>query len=393
MPQTAPSAILISGSTGFLGSLLVATALRETEATLVLPIRGRHTRGATVARIRKEAAATGQPLSDAEIERIVVLPMPKPERLGDLQPTLAAFGVDEIIHSAGCLSYFNVQKLREGNVELTRSMLALGRSLGVRRFVFISTAYASGFVEGPIPEALHDGPRLDPTDYTATKREAEWLVASSGIPFLIVRPSIVIGDSRNGHYAGKPYGPYQLWKAAEKYLPNGLPPVLHVVAADKPVNFLHQDAFTAGFWAAHRSLPDGSIVHLASREDGLPTTRDLWRLWLSTYGGAREIHLYERLDDVPADEVDPQLRLWLDFTSVNSEIASVRWQFQLDTLERLRRDGAVITDATFATIRTVQNRFVEDSEGLRRFVNLHAGATEPRFVVHERADHADPVTS
>lgn len=393
MLQQAPSAILISGSTGFLGALLVATALRETDATLVLPVRESHTREATIARIRSEAAATGRPIADTDIDRLVVLPMPKPERLGDLQLTLATLGVDEIIHSAGCLSYFNVRKLREGNVELTRAMLALGRNLGVRRFVFISTAYASGFVEGPIPEALHDGPRMDPTDYTATKREAEWLVARSGVPFLIVRPSIVIGDSRNGHYAGKPYGPYQLWKAAEKYLSKGLPPVLHVVAADKPVNFLHQDAFVAGFWAAHRSLPDGSIVHLASREDGLPTTRDLWRLWFSTYGGAKEIHLYERLEDVPVAEVDPQLRLWLEFTSVNSEIASVRWQFELDTLERLRRGGAMITDATFATIRTVQNRFVEDSEGLRRFVSLHADTTEPRFVVHERADRANAVAS
>jgi nucleoside-diphosphate-sugar epimerase len=378
--------ILITGSTGYLGSLVVATALRETDDRLVLPVRAPHTADTVIARIAREAAAGGHPLGEGDVSRLIVVGMPPPERLVDLAAPLAALDVREIIHCAGCVSYFHVRRLQSGNVELTRALVALGTQLGVRRFVFVSTAYACGIVDGPIPETLHDRPGSDPTDYTRTKRDAEWLVARSGLPFMIVRPSIVIGDSRDGRYRGRPYGPYQLWTGLGRYLGDGFPPVLHVVAPREPLNFLHQDAFTTGFWACHRSLPDGAVVHLASREDGLPTMRDLWCLWLATYGGPEEIHLYERRDDVPLADVDARLKLWLDFTAVNSDIASVRWRFALDTLERLRRAGAPpIVDATLDTMRVVQDRFVRDTPALQRFVAAGRGTGTPRFVAHPRA--------
>jgi nucleoside-diphosphate-sugar epimerase len=375
-------AILITGSSGFLGSLVTATALAETDAPLVLPIRAPHTRDRIVARIVGEIEAEGRRVGEDDLARLVTLPLGSADRIDELLPDLRRLGVEDVMHCAGSLSYFNAAKLEEGNIELTRGLLSLAARLGVRRFVFLSTAYSSGFVDGPIAEALHAGPRNDPTDYTRTKRQAEWLVAESGVPFVIVRPSIVVGDSRDGRYGGKPYGVYQLWTAFERFLSGGIPETLHVVAGDAPVNFLHQDAFKAGFFSAYRDLPDGSTVHLASREQGLPTMQDLWRLWTSACAGPAEIHLYERLEDVPLDEVPPQLRLWLDFTAVNSEIASVRWDFQLATLERLRSGGLELRDVTLETMATVQTRFLADSQKLRALL-LRAGAPhKPRFTVH-----------
>jgi nucleoside-diphosphate-sugar epimerase len=379
-------AILITGSSGFLGSLVTATALVETNATLVLPLRTGQTREAVVARIARELEAEGRLLREEDLARLVMLPLRGVDCLDELSPMLGDLGVEDVLHCAGCLSYFDVARLQEGNIELTRGLLSLATRLGARRFVFLSTAYSSGFVDGPIPEALHDGPRADPTDYTRTKREAEWLVAESGLPFVIVRPSIVIGDSRDGRYGGKPYGVYQLWTSFERYLSNGVPPVLHVVAGDEPVNFLHQDAFKAGFWSAYQDLPDGSIVHLASREEGLPTMRDLWRLWTSACGGPAEVHLHDRLENVPLDELSPQLRLWLDFTAVNSEIASVRWNFQLGTLERLRQRRIDVRDVTPETMRIVQARFLADSKKLQDLLRRHrrSGGPKPLLIVHPR---------
>jgi len=239
------------------------------------------------------------------------------------------------------------------------------QALDIGRFVYLSTAYSAGFSDRPIPEALHEEPGSDPTDYTRTKRDAEWLVARSGLP----------------------YGIYQLWTAGERYLSAGFPPVLHVVAGDKPVNFIHQDAFKAGFWAAYRTLPDGAVLHLVSREDALPSMRDLRKLWMSTHGGPREVHFFERLEDVPEGEIAPQVRMWLDFTAVNNEIASVRWNFALDGLDALRRGGVQMTDASLATVMIAQSRFVADSPKLQLFVTSYraAGAVAPQFIVHEAA--------
>lgn len=378
-------AILVMGASGFLGSLVATAALRTTAAVVVLPLRQPEARDAVVARLAAEAAAEGQPLSAGDLTRVVTLPWPPPGGVDALVPVLREIGVRDILHCAGSLSYFNVAKLQDGNIELTRTLLEVGQRLAVRRFVYLSTAYSSGFTAGTIPERLHGQPGDDPTDYTRTKREAEWMVAQSGLPWVIVRPSIVIGDSRDGRYGGKPYGLYQLWTAYERYVVGAVPPVLHVVAARQPVNFLHQDAFTTGFWAAYRDLPDGTVLHLASREDGLPSMRDLWELWLSVHGGPREVHLYERLDAVPLDDVDPQLRRWLDFTAVNSEIASVRWNFQLDGLARLRAGGLVFPDVTLASVTVAQDRFVRDSAKLQEVVARHraSGSPRPVFVSHD----------
>lgn len=112
--------------------------------------------------------------------------------------------------------------------------------------------------------------------------------------------------------------------------------------------------------------------------------RDLWELWLSAHGGPREVHFFDRLEDVPNEEVAPQVRLWLDFTAVNNEIASVRWNFELDSLEALRRSGLDIIDASLATVEVAQRRFVADSPKLQLFVERYRaeGAVAPRFVVH-----------
>jgi nucleoside-diphosphate-sugar epimerase len=380
----AAGGILVMGASGFLGSLVAGRALRSGAGVVVLPLRRPEAGDEAVARLAAEAVAEGHPLAAADRARIVTVAWPPPEGIEALAGRLRDLGVRDILHCAGCLSYFNVVKLQDGNIELTRALLELGRRLDVRRFVFLSTAYSSGFTVGPIHERLHDAPGNDPTDYTRTKREAEWLVVRSGLPWVIVRPSIVIGDSRDGRYGGKPYGAYQLWTAFERYLADATPPVLHVVAARVPVNFVHQDAFVTGFWAAYRELPDGTVLHLTSRDDGLPSMRDLWELWLSL-GGPREVHLYDRLDAVPVDVVDPRLRQWLEFTAVNSEIASVRWDFQRDGLTRLCERGLVFPDVTRASVAVAQDRFVRDSPKLRDFVARYSerGSPRPVLVPHD----------
>jgi nucleoside-diphosphate-sugar epimerase len=377
-------AILVTGASGFLGSLVAAEALLESDATVVLPIRQQHTRESVLAPIAAEMAAEGRPPRGAVLDRVVTLPLPDSPRIDELVPALERFDAVDLLHCAGSLSYFNVKKLHEGNLDLTAAFLRLGAAVGVRRFVYLSTTYSSGFTDGPIAERLHDTNGTDPTDYTRTKREAEWLVAESGLPWVIVRPSIVIGDSRDGRYAGKPYGVYQLWTAAVRYLSGSFPPVLHVVAAEKPLNVLHQDAFKHAFWAAYRSLPDGTVLHVASDEASLPTMRDLWGLWMHTYGGPREVHFYDSLAQVPVDQIDPQLRLLLDFTSVNNEIASVHWAFELEGLRRLRHGSLRFTDATLETVERVQQCFVAGSPDAQRFIEGYqaVGHRPTRLIPH-----------
>jgi nucleoside-diphosphate-sugar epimerase len=379
---TNDNAILITGATGFLGRLIVSEALARTDAPLVLPLRDLNTKEAVVSSLFDDATANGRLFGARERNRLHFVELPPPDQMTKLLPTLERHGVTDVLHCAGCLSYFNVRKLQAGNLDLTRALLSVAEHLDLRRFVYLSTAYSSGFRRDSIPERIHES-GVDPTAYTRSKRQTEQLVAQSNVPWVIVRPSIVVGDSRDGRYGGKPYGVYQLWSGYQRFLQGSYPEVLHIVAADAPINFIHQDAFVAGFWAAYEKLAEGSIIHVASREARLPTMRQLVRMWLDHYGGPREVHLYDRLSDVPFGEVDESERLWLEFTSVNSEIASVRWDFELHQLTALRETGIELVDASLDTLEICQERFVLDSPKVARFIDEYRrrGSRRPRVVM------------
>src|SRR6185369_637345 len=57
---SSPGAVLITGGSGFLGSLAAAAALAESDATVMLPIREPHTRESVLAPIAAELAAEGR---------------------------------------------------------------------------------------------------------------------------------------------------------------------------------------------------------------------------------------------------------------------------------------------------------------------------------------------
>lgn len=93
--------------------------------------------------------------------------------------------VSKIIHLAGLVKFD--QELKDEiwavNHEGTKNILSLAKSISVKEFHHVSTAYAYGKHRNP---------------YEASKYEAEKLVSTSGIPFSIYRIGIVIGDSQSG---------------------------------------------------------------------------------------------------------------------------------------------------------------------------------------------------
>ena len=187
-----------------------------------------------------------------------------------------SFNIQEVVHCAGSLSYHDETSLQAGNIDLTRSLVKSARNAGAQRFTYVPTAFASGLMDGPVPEILFDGGRSDPAAYMRSKREAEWIVAESGIPYLILRPAIVIGDSRDGRYPGKPFALYRVWHSAERFATHRYMPVIHAIAPKIPLQVVHQDAFQLALLAAFRRKssrtpycprPLGPVAH------GLGSTR------------------------------------------------------------------------------------------------------------------------
>jgi nucleoside-diphosphate-sugar epimerase len=369
-PQPCNAAhILVTGGNGYVGTLVVASLLQDTQARITCLIRPGHALGAVVAAVADEwQQQTGRMWSAAVEQRLAWMTLPADAAdLPDLAPALA--GIDEILHCAGCLDYQHEARLQAANVFFTAHLLLLARRLRLKRFVYLSSAYSSGFIDGPVPEGPLPEPPCDPTVYTRSKRHAERLVGASGVPFVVLRPSVLIGDSSSGRYTGKRYGLVQQWASLAELTCDRWQAEFHAVASDARLNLLHQDAFCAAFKAAHRWLPDGACANLVADTTTAPTLRQLWDLWFEVTQPAR-VHYHATLASVPLRRIAPRQRAYLNFARINLAIAGHSWQFDTGWLALLRARGLVMADATLDSVRLCQQRFVDGSAAMQRHAEL-----------------------
>jgi hypothetical protein len=116
-------------------------------------------------------------------------------------------GADIVIHCAANASFGNGPTHEIVTVEGTRRLIEAVRQncTALRRFVFVSTIGAVDRGPGdPCAMPLNEASPFHPTsDYGRAKARAEQLVRSSGLPFCIIRPAMVVGaDMRvDSHFA------------------------------------------------------------------------------------------------------------------------------------------------------------------------------------------------
>ena len=132
--------------------------------------------------------------------------------------------VSEVWHIAAVYDLSVPEKIAWNiNVEGTRRVLDLcGRLPKLNKLVYFSTCYVSGLRTGLIVESDLDYGQGFKNHYESTKFEAEVLVQKQKrVPAIIIRPSIVIGNSQTGE-TDKFDGPYFLIRALADLEQRGL---------------------------------------------------------------------------------------------------------------------------------------------------------------------------
>lgn len=184
-------------------------------------------------------------------------------RLGLSQADYAGLAgrVDAVIHSAAVTDFNRTDgSLEATNIGGTEQVVALAEAAGVPLY-HVSTAFL---------HAEADGERgRTSVRYAASKRAGEEVVRAAGVPHVILRPSVVIGDSQTG-YVGSFQGLYLVAAAVLGGFVPLIPfdstwPIDFVpsdVVADAIATAVEQELTTGELWltAGERALSVGDAV-------------------------------------------------------------------------------------------------------------------------------------
>ena len=176
--------ILITGASGFIGSFIIEEALK----------RGFETWAA----VRRSSSREW--LQDERIHFIELNLSNKDQLIEQLR----GHDFDYVVHAAGVTKCLNKQDFHrintEGTKHLAEALMTL--QMPLKRFVFVSSLSIFGAIKEQQPyEEIRESDTPQPnTEYGRSKLAAEQYLATTSIPYIILRPTGVYGPREKDYF-------------------------------------------------------------------------------------------------------------------------------------------------------------------------------------------------
>lgn len=333
MPGNRFGNILVTGATGFLGSHFVREWLR-TESGHVFALarsKGTLTGASRLIEALKAACFASGTRNQISIESLMTIDGDVTQPLAGVVPesiaNLCKAGVDVFWHFASDLRYEdrNREETRRINVDGALYALTLAAAIGVKRFVYVSTAFVCGRQSGLIEETLAPLNQEFSNGYEVSKAEAEHrLVAECELlrlPLTILRPSIVIGPRATQSAHGSNTGLFSLIHALMWVRSSQAGQIANVrmpACPDAEINFIPIDCVVEDMLTLAKSgFGTKLIYHLTSSSS--VSVKQCFRA-ISEVVGIKNVVL------LPADSFEPsraeqliarRIRFFLSYISVD----------------------------------------------------------------------------
>jgi thioester reductase-like protein len=295
-------AVLLTGATGFVGTELLDRLLERGDRPVHALVRAPDDRAAA----ERLPAHSRLHVLAGDIERPGL-------GLSETARARLAEEVTTVVHCAASVSFdLSLEESRRVNVDGTRNVVEFAeRCPRLQRLTYVSTAYVAGAPRGLFREDQLDVGQRFRNPYERSKFEAERMIRerAKGLPLQILRPSIIVGDSRTGRTSSFNvlYGPLKAFARgripaipARRSAPVDIVPVDYV--ADRAHELITEGPDgTFHLVAGRNATTVGRLLELAARQlrrkppavvpPGL-YARVIYPLLRRKYGGLRKLEVY-----------------------------------------------------------------------------------------------------
>ena len=264
--------IFLTGATGFIGTQIARNLIEDKEATVLALVRAKNENealrkierewwdwpeliealGSRIEPLYGDISSANMGMNEAEYNRAI-------ER------------VTHIIHTAADFHVISFEKLAKPNIEGTANVLEFAQKINqhhrLERFSHVSTAYVAGGKTGIVSEEELSDSFGFSTDYERSKYEGELLVraAKKDLSISVFRPSMVVGDSKNGAIKtfNTIYFPLRLYLTGKmRFIPADCSFRINMVPVDYVAKAITQLTFDP--------KADGLTFHVVSPHESLP---------------------------------------------------------------------------------------------------------------------------